>query len=196
MTLNPTAVAPNPRYRGAKPRERETQERELEIERTKQGRKRGDYGGRGETYRIYEEERIEREREIEKEKARDYAVEREYSSRDQYSRVLRSFILPRPSALSTHFLSFSFPFVHPLFPVALFLSFSLSLSHSLSLCLSPVSPFSHPPRAAIFIPLVAPLIVVVAVIWRPIVAPNTNGAKGRELSEGRRREGNLKREKA
>ncbi|EGI62364.1 hypothetical protein G5I_09360 [Acromyrmex echinatior] len=32
MTLNPTAVAPNPRYRGAKPRERETQERELEIE--------------------------------------------------------------------------------------------------------------------------------------------------------------------
>lgn len=194
MTLNPTAVAPNPRYRGAKPRERETQERELEIERTKQGRKRGDYGGRGETYRIYEEERIEREREIEKEKARDYAVEREYSSRDQYSRVLRSFILPRPSALSTHFLSFSFPFVHPLFPVALFLSFSLS--HSLLLCLSPVSPFSHPPRAAIFIPPVAPLIVVVAVIWRPIVAPNTNGAKGRELSEGRRREGNLKREKA
>lgn len=63
MTLNPTAVAPNPRYRGAKPRERETQERELEIERTKQGRKRGDYGGRGETCRIYEEERIERERE-------------------------------------------------------------------------------------------------------------------------------------
>ncbi|KYN13329.1 hypothetical protein ALC57_14342 [Trachymyrmex cornetzi] len=45
MTLNPTAVAPNPRYRGAKPRERETQERELEIERTKQGRKRGDYSG-------------------------------------------------------------------------------------------------------------------------------------------------------
>lgn len=135
MTLNPTAVAPNPRYRGAKPRERETQERELEIERTKQGRKRGDYGGRGETYRIYEEERIEREREIEKEKARDYAVEREYSSRDQYSRVLRSFILPRPSALSTHFLSFSFPFVHPLFPVALFLSFSLSLILSCSVCL-------------------------------------------------------------
>lgn len=142
MTLNPTAVAPNPRYRGAKPRERETQERELEIERTKQGRKRGDYGGRGETYRIYEEERIEREREIEKEKARDYAVEREYSSRDQYSRVLRSFILPRPSALSTHFLSFSFPFVHPPFPrrsLSLVLSLSFSLALSVS-CLPLFSP--------------------------------------------------------
>lgn len=67
MTLNPTAVAPNPRYRGAKPRERETRERELEIERTKQGRKRGDYGGQGEIHRIYEEERIERGRERERE---------------------------------------------------------------------------------------------------------------------------------
>jgi hypothetical protein len=36
---------------------------------------------------------------------------------------------------------------------------------------------------------------VVAVIWRPIVAPNTNGAKGRKLSEGRGREGNLERER-
>lgn len=147
---------------------------------------------------IRRRENRKREREKDGEKARDYAVEREYSSRDQYSRVLRSFILPRPSALSTHFLSFSFPFVHPLFPVALFLSFSLFLSSSLllilpcSVCL--LSPLFSP--SAIFIPLVAPLIVVVAVIWRPIVAPNTNGAKGRELSEGRRREGNLKREKA
>lgn len=61
MTLNPTAVAPNPRYRGAKPRERE-----LEIERTRQGRKRGDRGRRGEKiYRIRRREERARERKIE-----------------------------------------------------------------------------------------------------------------------------------
>lgn len=67
MTLNPTAVAPNPRYRGAKPREKETQEREFEIERTKRELKRGD---QGEIYRIFEEERSGEERERKHERER------------------------------------------------------------------------------------------------------------------------------
>lgn len=64
MTLNPTTVAPNPRYRGAKLWEKETQEREFEIERTKRERKRGatTTGDQGEIYRIYEEERSGGER--------------------------------------------------------------------------------------------------------------------------------------
>lgn len=197
MTLNPTAVASNPRYRGAKPRERETRERELEIERTKQGRKRGDYGGRGETHRTYEEERIERGRERDRERKRklETTPSRESTVPEintpascDHSSCHAPLLSPHISCLS-HSLSFI-----PFSP-SLSLSLSLLLSSSLALSVSRL-PFSHPPHAAIFIPLVAPLIVAVAVIWRPIVAPNTNGAKGRELSEGRRREGNLKREKA
>lgn len=153
MTLNPTAVA-SPGT-GVRSLGRERWERGLEIERrSKGGREETTATGEGRD-RIYEEERNGREREGErdrgKEEDRDSAVEREYSSRDQYSRVLRSFILPRPSALSTHFSSFSFPFVHPLFPVALTLSsffpFLLALSLTLSLsaasvCLSPLSSLS------------------------------------------------------
>lgn len=59
MTLNPTAVAPNPRYRGAKLWEKETQEREFEIERTKRERKRGATKGR---YTVYTKKRGAEER--------------------------------------------------------------------------------------------------------------------------------------
>lgn len=142
----------------------------------------------------------EREREVKrKRKIEDSAVEREYSSRDQYSRVLRSFILPRPSALSTHFPSLLFPLVHP-FPLfslsltPLYLSLFFSLLLSLALSVYHLSSLSSLFACRDLHPL-ATLIVVVAVIWCPIVALNTNGAKGKELSKDRGREGNRKKRK-
>ena len=82
-------------------------------------------------------------REGEKEKRSEVrlsaVVERVYGLWDQYSRVLRSFILPRPSALSsTH---------------AVVLSFSLHISPSLSLSFSlSVSSHTHPLSRFVSIP--------------------------------------------
>ena len=137
-------------------------------------------------YTVYAKKRGKRERERE----RDSTVERESTVPEINTPASCDHSSCHAPLLSPHItrLSRSLSFI----PFSL--SFSLFLSRTFSLSLSPsVSrlSFPHPSRAAIFIPLVAaPLIVVVAVIWRPIVAPNTNGAKGRELSEGRRREGN------
>lgn len=138
MTLNPTAVAPNPRYRGAKPRERE-----LQIERTKQGRKRGDYGGRGETYRTYEEERIERGRERERKRKLETTPSRESTVPEintpascDHSSCHAPLLSPHISCLS-HSLSF-IPFPPSL---SLSLSFSISFSFSLALSACPVPPF-------------------------------------------------------
>lgn len=136
MTLNPTAVAPNPWYRGAKPRERE-----LEIERTKQGRKRGDYGEQGEAYRIYEEERIERGRERERKRKLGTTPLRESTVPEintpascDHSSCHAPLLSPHISCLS-HSLSFI-----PLSPSLSFLlsfslPFSLPLFLSCSVCL-------------------------------------------------------------
>lgn len=59
MTLNPTAVAPNPRYRGAKASgERDAGERIRHRNgRSESGREESTTGDQGEMYRVYEEER-------------------------------------------------------------------------------------------------------------------------------------------
>lgn len=136
---------PEPNRRGTQPPvqgceasgERDVGER-LEIERTKQGRKRGDYGWRGERYRIYEEEN--RESESESERKLETTPSRESTVPEINTPASCDHSSCHAPLLSPHIscLSRSLSFI----PFSPSLSFSPSRSYFLLLCLlSPVSPF-------------------------------------------------------
>lgn len=123
MTLNPTAVAPNPRYRGAKPRERE-----LEIEaRAKERRSRW---ARGDIPYIRRREKWKRERKIETPPSRESTVpEINTPASCDHSSCHAPLLSPHISRLSR---SLSFIPFSPSFSVFPSRTFSLSFSRSIS----------------------------------------------------------------